>query len=239
MPAFPWVLLPSRLWVERDNHMVEPISVLLVDDHNMVRMGLKAFFNTLADIQVVGEAGTGEEALKLAADLAPDVVLMDLIMPGMDGVEATRRVKSASPRTQVIVLTSYHDDEHIFPAIRAGALSYVLKDIDPDELADAVRRAHAGEAVLNPRVAARLVKEMHGIHQEVINPFQELTERELDVLRQIAAGKSNREIAEALVISEKTVKSHITNILSKLHLADRTQAAVYAWQEGIVRRDRK
>ena len=217
--------------------MEDAIRVVLVDDHNMVRMGLKAYFSTLPDIQVVGEAGTGEEAVRLAADLAPDVVLMDLIMPGMDGVEATRQVKKVSPRTQVIVVTSYHEDEHIFPAIRAGALSYVLKDIDPDDLADAIRRANAGEAVINPRVAARLVKELHGQREEAVNPFSELTDREMDVLRQIAAGKSNQEIAAALVISEKTVKSHITNILNKLHLADRTQAAVFAWQEGIVRRD--
>ncbi|HZW03781.1 MAG TPA: response regulator transcription factor, partial [Anaerolineaceae bacterium] len=215
---------------------MEKISVLLVDDHNMVRIGLKAYFGTLPDIEVIGEAGTGAEAVRLVAELAPDVVLMDLLMPQMDGVEATRQIKKVSPATQVIVLTSYHEDEHIFPAIRAGALSYVLKDIDPDALADTVRRARAGEAVLNPRVAARMVQEIHGARAQGVNPFQELTEREMDVLRQVAAGKNNREIAEALVISEKTVKTHITNILSKLHLADRTQAAVYAWQEGIVRR---
>jgi NarL family two-component system response regulator LiaR len=217
--------------------MSEPISVLLVDDHSVIRLGLKAYFETVPDIQVVAEAGSGQEAVEMAARYAPDVVLMDLIMPGMDGVEATRQVKKTSPRTQVIVLTSHHDDEHIFPAIRAGALSYILKDIDPDDLADAVRRAQAGEAVLNPRVAARLVREMHGAHQEGVNPFTELTERELEILRLIADGQSNHAIAEGLVISEKTVKSHVTNILSKLHLADRTQAAVYAWREGIVRRD--
>jgi len=216
--------------------MNESITVLIVDDHQMVRMGLAAYFNTLPDIEVVGEATNGEEAVQQVVDLAPDVVLMDLIMPGMDGVEATRQVKKISPRTQVIVVTSYHEDEHIFPAIRAGALSYVLKNIDPDELAEAIRRAQAGEAVLNPHVAARLVKELHGRTGEAVNPFSELTERELDVLRQVAAAKSNHEIAAALVISEKTVKSHITNILNKLHLADRTQAAVYAWQEGIVRK---
>jgi len=216
--------------------MQDAIRILLVDDHNMVRMGLKAYFSTLPDIVVVGEAASGEEAVRLAAELAPDVVLMDLIMPGMDGVEATRQVKKVSPRIQVIVVTSYHEDEHIFPAIRAGALSYVLKDIDPDDLADAIRRASVGEAVLNPRVAARLVKELHGQRPEAVNPFSELTNREMDVLRQMAAGKSNHEIAAALVISEKTVKTHITNILTKLHLSDRTQAAVYAWQEGIVRR---
>ncbi len=217
--------------------MADKISVLLVDDHSMVRLGLKAYFSTLPDIEVVGEAATGAEAVTLAQRLAPDVVLMDLIMPGIDGVAATRAVKKASPRTQVIVLTSYHDDEHIFPAIRAGALSYVLKDIDPDELAEAVRRAQAGEAVLHPRVAARLVQELAGARSEGVNPFQELTERELEVLRLVAVGQNNRAIAETLVIGEKTVKSHISNILNKLHLVDRTQAAVFAWQAGIVRRD--
>ncbi|NUM46219.1 MAG: response regulator transcription factor [Anaerolineales bacterium] len=216
--------------------MSDPITILLVDDHSVVRLGLKAYFATLSDLHVIGEVGSGQEAVKLVEQHAPDVVLMDLIMPGMDGVETTRQVKRVSPRTQVIVLTSYHDDEHIFPAIRAGALSYLLKDMDPDDLADAVRRAHAGEAVIHPRVAARLVKEISGIRHEAVNPFNELTDRELEVLRHIAGGKNNQEIAEALVISEKTVKSHITNILSKLHLADRTQAAVYAWREGIVRK---
>jgi NarL family two-component system response regulator LiaR len=217
--------------------MSEPTTLLLADDHAVVRMGLKAYFGTTPDIQVVGEASKGTEAVEFVTLHAPDVVLMDLYMPDMDGVEATRQVKSRSPRTQVIILTSYHDDEHIFPAIRAGALSYVLKDIDPDELADAVRRAHVGEAVLHPRVAARMVQEISGTRQDMMNPFHELTERELQVLRLIASGKNNREIAEALVISAKTVKSHVTNILSKLHLVDRTQAAVYAWQEGIVRRE--
>jgi NarL family two-component system response regulator LiaR len=216
--------------------MPEPITVLLVDDHAMVRMGLRAFFSTLDDLVVVGEAATGEEAVALVQQHAPDVVVMDLMLPGMDGVQATQRVKKASPRTQVIVLTSYHEDEHIFPAIRAGALSYVLKDIDPDDLAEAIRRAHAGEAVLHPRVAARMVQELHGAREARPNPFSELTERELDVLRLVAAGQSNKDIAASLVISEKTVKSHISNILGKLHLADRTQAAVYAWQEGIVRK---
>jgi two-component system, NarL family, response regulator LiaR len=217
--------------------MTEPIKVVLVDDHNVVRMGLKAFFDTLKDIRIIGEAATGEEAIRLAQELAPDVMLMDLMMPGIDGVEATRQVKKVSPHTKIIVLTSYHNDEHIFPAIRAGALSYVLKDVDPDDLADAVRRAYAGEAVLNPRVAARMVKEMHGSRDVTTNPFRELTDREMEVLRLIAGGKSNQEIAEILVLSEKTVKTHITNLLSKLHLTDRTQAAVYAWREGIVRRD--
>jgi NarL family two-component system response regulator LiaR len=219
--------------------MPEPITVLVVDDHQMICLGIQAYFDTLPDIQVVGQAASGAAALALVEQHAPDVVLMDLIMPEMDGVEATRRVKQVSPRTQVIVLTSYHDDEHIFPAIRAGALSYLLKDIDPDEMAEAVRRAHAGEAVIHPRVAARLVQELHGARQsELVNPFTALTARELDVLRLVAGGKSNQEIAEQLVISEKTVKSHVSNILRKLHLADRTQAAVFAWREGVVRKEK-
>jgi NarL family two-component system response regulator LiaR len=216
--------------------MTDPITVLIVDDHEVVRQGVHAFLETQPDLTVVGEAESGKAGVHLATDHAPDVVLMDLVMPGMDGVEATRLVKQASPRTQVIVLTSYHQDEHIFPAIRAGALSYLLKDVGPEELVDAVRKAARGEAVLHPRVAARVVQELHGAHQDTPNAFSELSDRELDVLRLIADGLSNADIAERLVISEKTVKSHVSNILSKLHLADRTQAAVYAWREGVVRR---
>jgi NarL family two-component system response regulator LiaR len=158
-------------------------------------------------------------------------------MPGMDGVEATRQLKRVSPRTQVVVLTSYHDDEYIFPAIRAGALSYVLKDIGPRDLADVVRKAATGEVVLNPRVAARVIQELQSLRGTQANPFTELSERELEVLRLIAAGLSNAEMAEKLVLSEKTIKGHVSNILSKLHLVDRTQAAVYAWREGIVHRE--
>ncbi|MGI6206571.1 MAG: response regulator [Anaerolineae bacterium] len=213
--------------------MAEPISVLLVDDHALVRQGVRAFLDTLPDIEVIGEAGSGEEAVAFLAEQLPDVVLMDLIMPGMDGVEATRQIRRASPHTQVIVLTSYHEDEHIFPALRAGALSYVLKDIGPVELADAVRKAAAGEAVLHPRVAARVIRELQGTREDAPNPFTELTDRELELLRLIADGLSNSEIAAKLYISEKTVKGHVSNILSKLHLADRTQAAVYAWREGL------
>ena len=215
--------------------MSDPITILLVDDHRVVRRGVRAFLETNPDMVVVAEAESGESAVTLAAEHAPDVMLMDLIMPGMDGVEATRRVKETSPRTQIIILTSYHQDEHIFPAIRAGALSYLLKDVGPKELAKAVRKAAVGEAVLHPQVAARVVKELHGSRGEISNPFTELSERELDVLRLIADGMSNADIAEKLVISHKTVKSHVSNILSKLHLVDRTQAAVYAWREGVVR----
>jgi len=217
--------------------MSELITVLVVDDHKVVRQGVRAFMDTQPDLTVVGEAESGQEAIALAAEHAPDVVIVDLVMPGMDGIEVTRYIKQASPRTQIIVLTSYHQDEHIFPAIRAGALSYLLKDVGPAELADAVRKAAAGEAVLHPRVAARVVQELHGARQDLPNPFTELSERELEVLRLIADGMNNADIAETLVISEKTVKSHVSNILNKLHLADRTQAAVYAWREGVVRRD--
>jgi two-component system, NarL family, response regulator LiaR len=216
--------------------MSETITVLLVDDHQLVRQGVRAFLDTQPDITVVGEADSGETAVTLAGQYAPDVILMDLMMPGMDGVEATRRVKQVSPRTQIIVLTSYHQDEHIFPAIRAGALSYMLKDVGPAELADALRKAAAGEAVLHPRVAARVVQELHGTRSEAVNPFTELSQREMETLHLIAEGLSNSDIAERMTISEKTVKSHVSNILSKLHLADRTQAAVYAWREGVVRR---
>ncbi len=213
---------------------MKTITVLLVDDHRVVREGVKAMLSIQPDIDVVGGAGSGAEAVTLATEHAPDVVLMDLIMPEMDGVEATRRVRAASPDSKVIVLTSYHQDEHIFPAIRAGAISYLLKDIDPEALADAIRRAAEGEAVLHPRIAARVVQELHGSRQEEANPFVDLSEREIDVLKLIADGRSNAEIAEQLVISTKTVKRHVSNILSKLHLGDRTQAAVYAWREGMM-----
>ncbi len=217
--------------------MADQITVLLVDDHSLVRQGVRAFLETQPDITVVAEAGDGEEAVRCAAEYAPDVALMDLIMPGMDGVEATRRLTARSPRTNVVMLTSYHDDEHVFPAIRAGALSYVLKEIGPEELADAVRKAAAGEAVLHPRVAARVVRELHGARRDAPNVFHELSDREMEVLKLIADGCSNAEIAGRLYLSEKTIKSHVSNILGKLHLADRTQAAVYAWREGVVRRD--
>ena len=217
--------------------MTESISVLLVDDHSMVRQGVRAFLVTQPDITVVGEAGSGEEAVKLTGQFVPDVILMDLIMPNMDGVEATRRVKHVSPRSQIIVLTSYHEDEHIFPALKAGALSYILKDISAEELASAVRKAAAGEAVLHPRVAARVIKELQGRREDSLNPFTELSERELEVLKLIADGMSNAEMASKLVLSEKTIKGHVSNILGKLHLVDRTQAAVYAWREGVVRKE--
>ena len=217
--------------------MNKPITVILVDDHEVVRQGVRFFLEAHSDFVVVGEAESGKAAVKLAEEHIPDVVLMDLVMPEMDGVEATRQVKNISPRTQVVVLTSYHEDEHIFPALQAGAISYILKDVRMEELADAIKRAAHDEVTLHPRVAARIIQELHGTKRDEINPFTELTNREMEVLKLIANGLSNSEIAGQLVITEHTVKGHVSNILSKLHLADRTQAAVYAWRKGVVQRD--
>lgn len=214
-----------------------PITVLIVDDHEVVRQGVRAFLETLPDLQVIGEAASGEEAIHLAAQKLPNVVLMDLILPGMDGLEATRKIKDRSPDTQVVVLTSYDQDEYIFPALQAGATSYTLKDMKMDRLAEAIRKAAGGEATLHPRVAARVIKSVRGELGTNNNGAIDLTERELEVLKMIAHGLTNSQIAETLVISENTVKGHVSNILSKLHLADRTQAAVYAWKQGIVRRE--
>ena len=217
--------------------MSEPIRILLVDDHKIVRQGVRAFFDAHEEIDVIGEAGSGEEAIKLVEERIPDVVLMDLIMPGMDGVEATRLTKNISPRTQIVVLTSYHDDEHIFPALQAGALSYILKDVEMDELAEAVIKASRGEATLHPQVASRVIQELHGRKNDENTLDVELTKREIEILKAIAQGMTNIEIAEKFIISKYTVKGHVSNILSKLHLADRTQAAVYAWQQGVVKRE--
>ncbi len=217
--------------------MAQAITVIIVDDHQLVRQGVRAFLEKQPGITVAGEAASGEEALRLAAECVPDVALMDLVMPDMDGVETTRRLKQISPSSQVIILTSYHDDEHIFPAIRAGALSYILKDVGSGELAEIVRKAARGEAVMHPHVAARVMQELRATPRSNTPFSSDLSERELDVLRLIAEGCSNTEIAERLVISEHTVKRHVSNILSKLHLADRTQAAVYAWREGVVDKD--
>ncbi len=216
--------------------MTDKISLLITDDHALVRQGIRAFLELQPDLTVIGEADSGETAVRMAAELVPDVMLMDLVMPGIGGVEATRQVKQVSPHSQIIVLTSYHEDEYIFPALRAGALSYVLKDVGPDELADTVRKAARGESVLHPRVAARVVQELRGSRRDTPNLFTDLSDRELEVLRLIADGLSNADIANKLFISEKTVKGHVSNILGKLHMMDRTQAAVFAWQQGLVAR---
>ncbi len=217
--------------------MDESITVMIVDDHEMVRRGAVGYLEAQEDIHVIAEAESGEEALELALEYVPDVVLMDLVMPGMDGVEATRKFKDLSPRTQIIILTSYHEDEHIFPALQAGAISYLLKDVKAAELVEAIRRAAHGEATLHPRIAERVIKEFRVRDPNKRRLFTELTERELEVLKLIANGYTNKKIADQLFISVGTVKGHVSNILSKLQLADRTQAAVYAWQEGLIQRD--
>jgi NarL family two-component system response regulator LiaR len=211
-------------------------TILIADDHEVVRNGIRSYIETIPDFHVVGEASSGEDALKMVSDLIPDILLLDLIMPGMDGIETTRRVKRISPRTQVVVLTSYHEDVHIFPALKAGAISYILKDMKMDKLVEALRRALQGEVTLHPLVAARVLQNIRGENSEDPPLFTELTERETDVLKLIANGLTNSQIAEKLVISENTVKGHVSNILSKLHLADRTQVAVYAWQQGLVKK---
>jgi NarL family two-component system response regulator LiaR len=210
---------------------------MIVDDHEMVRHGAAGYLEAQDDIHVIAQAASGEEALTLALEHVPDVVLMDLVMPGLDGVETTRRLKDSSPRTQIIILTSFHEDEHIFPALQAGAISYLLKDVKAAELVEAIRRAACGEATLHPRIAERVIKEFRVRDPGRKRLFTDLTEREMEVLKLIASGFANQKIADQLVISVGTVKGHVSNILSKLHLADRTQAAVYAWKEGLIHRD--
>ena len=217
--------------------MKEAITVMIVDDHELVRQGAAGYLEAQDDIHVIAEASSGEEALTLAKEHVPDVVLMDLVMPGLDGVEATRRLKDYSPRTQIIILTSFHEDEYIFPALQAGAISYLLKDVKATELVEAIHRAASGEATLHPRVAERVIKEFRMGDPDRQPLFTDLTEREMEVLKLIAGGHSNQKIADQLVISVGTVKGHVSNILSKLHLADRTQAAVYAWEKGLIRRE--
>jgi NarL family two-component system response regulator LiaR len=209
--------------------MADVISVVIADDHPFVRHGLRTYLETLDDMEVVGEAANGAEAVDVVERVKPDVALMDLVMPELDGVGAIRRIHEIVPATKVIALTSFDDDEKVFPAIKAGAAGYLLKDVRPAELAEAIRKASRGEALLAPSVAARLMQEVAGGPP----PSAALTDRELEVLRLIARGMSNKLIARELVVSEKTVKTHVSNILAKLHLADRTQAALYAVREGL------
>jgi NarL family two-component system response regulator LiaR len=217
---------------------VDLITVLIVDDHLVVRQGLQTFLDLHDDIQVVGEAGDGETALEMTRQLAPDVVLMDLVMPGLDGIAATKRIKSLGLGTKVIALTSFTDDDKVFPAIQAGASSYLLKDVTPDDLVDAIRAVKHGEARLHPAIMRKLMEQVaHQPPASALPGAQPLTERELEVLRLVAQGQSNREIAQTLVISEKTAKAHISNILGKLGLEDRTQMAIYAFKNGLVRLD--
>lgn len=217
--------------------MTESITILIIDDHVIVRQGVRTLLDAHADLQVVGEAESAEAALPLVEQLVPDVVLLDLVLPDMGGVEAARAIKRISPRTQIVVLTSYAEDEQIFPALRAGALSYLLKDIRPRELAESIRKAARGEAVLHSRVAARVIQEVRDAKRKVPPAFAELTPRELEILQLLADGQTNSTIAEKLVLSENTVRGYISNILSKLHLEDRTQVAVFAWQQGFMQRD--
>jgi len=210
----------------------EKVRVLIADDHAVVRQGLRAFLEVQDDLAVVGEAGDGAEAVRLAATLSPDVVVMDLVMPRLDGIEAIRQIQAAGSGAKVIVLTSFADDQKVFAAVRAGAAGYLLKDVRPQELIDGIRTVMRGEALLNPAVAAKLMQEF--AQEARPAAAQMLTEREMDVLRLIARGRSNKEIALDLGVAEKTVKTHVSNILGKLHLADRTQAALYAVKERLV-----
>ena len=208
------------------------IRILIVDDHSVVRQGLKMFLALDPELEVVGEAANGSEALRLARELEPDVVLMDLLMPVMDGVAATEAIRRELPDTEVIALTSVLEDQAIFKAMRAGATGYLLKDTESDELCRSIKAAAAGQVQLSPQVAARLMQDVH-----VPESPESLTKRETEVLRLLAQGKANKEIAEALVIGEKTVKTHVSNILSKLGVPSRTQAALYAVRLGLVSLD--
>jgi two-component system, NarL family, response regulator LiaR len=201
------------------------IRVLIADDHAVVRQGLRTFLDLQEDIEVVGEAADGAEAVALAERLAPDVVLMDLVMPGVDGVEAIRRLRERAPATRAVVLSSFIDDDRLFPVVRAGAAGYLLKDVQPAELVDAIRTVHGGGALLHPQVAARLLAEVAG---------DPLTPREREVLSLVGRGMANKVIARELGLAEKTVKAHVSSILGKLGVADRTQAALYAVREGLV-----
>jgi DNA-binding NarL/FixJ family response regulator len=204
------------------------IRVLLVDDHAVVRMGLKSFFDLLDDIEVVGEASDGSEGVAMARRLKPDVVLMDLLMPNMDGVTAIGRIKAELPETEIVTMTSFIEEEKVTAALEAGASGYVLKDAEADEVADAVRAAYAGEVHLDPQVARLLAQRMRQKKSPDDALVEPLTEREKDVLRLLGQGLSNKEIGAALFITERTARTYVSNILGKLGLASRTQAALYA-----------
>jgi len=208
------------------------IKVLIADDHHVVRRGLLFFLKTQKDINVVGEATNGREAVELTATLRPDIVLMDLVMPEMDGIQATKRIKEKFPETQVLMLTSFSDRDHVIPAIEAGAAGYQLKDIEPDDLVESIRKLMRGENTIHPSATSQLMKD----REPKVDPphkLYPLTPREQDVLFELTKGKSNREIASSLFVTEKTVKTHISNIFSKLHVQDRTQAALYAVKHGL------
>jgi NarL family two-component system response regulator LiaR len=210
----------------------KPIRVLIVDDQAIVRKGIRALLAEVEHIQVVGEAGDGQEAVNQAESLNPDVVLMDLVMPGVDGIEAIRQITSRQEGARILVLTSFGSDDKVFPAIKAGALGYLLKDSEPADLLEAIEKVHRGEPSLHPIIARKVLQEMQRASQRPPTP-DPLTDRELQVLRLVAKGLSNREIAERLVVTEATVRSHVSNTLGKLHLANRVQATLYALHEGL------
>jgi NarL family two-component system response regulator LiaR len=210
------------------------IRVLVVDDHKVVREGMQFLLEQESDMQVVGQCSDGREAVEAVARLLPSVVLLDLLMPGLDGLNALRQIKAESPTTQVVILTSHTGEEHMFNAIKAGATSYLIKTAGAREVIDAVRAAADGESLLDPSVAARVLEELRGPSRQGPSPVNHLTPREAEVLTLVARGRSNRAIGDQLFIGEETVKTHISNILAKLHLADRTQAAIYALRKGLV-----
>jgi NarL family two-component system response regulator LiaR len=211
----------------------DTVRVLVADDHAIVRKGICALLATEPRIEVVGEARDGNDAIAAAQRLQPDVILMDIVMPGVDGLEATRRLADSQPQVRILVLTSFAGDDKIFPAIRAGALGYLLKDSGPEELVHAIQQVHRGESSLHPTVARRLLRELSCPSEQ--EPESDcLTEREIEVLQLVAQGQSNRQVADLLTISEATVRTHVSNILSKLNLCSRTQAALYALREGLV-----
>ena len=212
--------------------MTPPIRVVIADDHAIVRKGIRALLSVKPDIEVVGEASDGAETVAQAQALCPDVILMDLVMPEMDGIEATRQIVGQQPGVRILVLTSFAADDKVFPAIKAGALGYLLKDSGPDDLVQAIHQVYRGEPALEPSIARKVLLELSQPPKEPLTP-EPLTGRELEVLRLVARGRSNRQIAEQLVITEMTVRTHVSNILSKLHLASRTQAALYALREGL------
>lgn len=211
--------------------MTEKIKVMIVDDHDMVRKGLKAYLSTESDIDIVGEAASGNEAVRTFEVLQPEVILMDLIMEDGNGIEATKQILAKDPTKKLIILTSFYDDEQVFPAIEAGAMSYLLKTASSEEIIQAIHKAHLGKTVIDGKVAQKLVAGLHKSPQ----PFDQLTAREKEVLKLIAEGKNNSEIAETLFIGIKTVKTHVSSIFSKLEVADRTQAAIYAYQNHLFR----
>ena len=208
-----------------------PIQVLIVDDHAIVRKGTRALLKEVDGIEVVGEAADGQEAVDQATLLRPDVILMDLVMPGMDGIEAIRQIKGSQPDARILALTSFAADDKLFPAIKAGALGYLLKVADPEDLVQAIRQVYRGEPSLHPSIARKVLQEIRTPHKKSPSP-DPLTNREMEILHLVAQGLSNRQIADRLIIAEVTVRTHVSNILGKLHLANRVQATLYALREG-------